>query len=289
MHELEIYSSLSSPSFGRGALRSRASSIAPSWTVVTHRFLSHKTRRHPRKHLDSSLAMRDFALGRRAFDEYIEALGLQPEELDSSSVNRDNSGKKAELRSWAWSSKQIQWARLTVIRTGAGFRVANWAAFPRPDLDAPMCQAELIEVKGKLFLLVLDALYAGSSGRGPATTDLSEWKLALQHLTQVKQRPSWSEGFITPEAIWSRTGTTEALEEGFSVFHQFMRGSIRWLSGPSDGRSADRSDLYRAMRSRFLDNEPSRPFMTKVFGSHWSEAYMQSFLFPRRTRPTSDH
>lgn len=226
--------------------------------------------------------MKDFALSRVAFEPYIKKMALSEVPLRSHAVDRDAEGKAARLRSWAWTSDTVAWARLTVIETGAGFRVANWAAFPRFRFEGPICQAELIEVKGKLFLLVLDALYASADGRGAGTRELAELGGGLRWATPVESRPAWSEGFITPEAVWSRAGTSEALEEGVDAFHGFMKASVAWLAGDFDDQAAARSRLYRAMRRRFLDNEPSRPFMSKTFGTEWSEGYMEDFLFPAR-------
>lgn len=224
----------------------------------------------------------EFALSRSRFEPYIQAIGLDELSLEQAEVDRDGQKKEASLRSWAWSSGRVAWARLTTIETEAGFRVANWAAFPCFDVDAPMCQAELIEVKGKLFLLVLDALYDGPEGRGPGTRQLDLLGRSLQWATPVDRRPDWSQGFITPGAIWSRAGTSEALEEGIEAFHRFMQASVVWLQGRLDGRGRERAQLYARMRARFLENEPSRPFMTKTFGGAWSEAYMENFLFPPR-------
>lgn len=228
--------------------------------------------------------MTEFALRQAAFLPYIEQMALQPISIPSDAVDRSSEERGASLRSWAWSSSLLGWCRLTEIQTGAGFRVANWAAFPRFDVDVPTCQAELIEVKGRLFLLVLDALYASPDGTGPATQELRSASRELESVLPVQTRPEWSEGFITDAAIWSRTATADALDEGVKIFHWFMGASVRWMRGSLDGRADARAAQYRRMRRRFLDNEPSRPFMTKTFGADWSEAYMEDFLFPARER-----
>lgn len=248
----------------------------PKIVVAVRRFVG-------RSALREHLWVSDFPLRRAIFEPYIEKMKLQEVELEAAGVDRCEPAKAADLRSWAWSSSKVGWARLTIIGTGAGFRVANWAAFPRFDVDAPICQAELIEVKGRLFLLVLDALYASSDGRGAATRSLERLGADLRHATPVQERPSWSDGFITPEAIWSRAGSAEALAEGVKAFHAFMDGSLEWLDGAFHGSAPRRAALYGRMRRCFLDNEPSRPFMSKTFGVEWSEAYMSNFLFPERS------
>ncbi|MEM9696367.1 MAG: hypothetical protein AAGA56_27735 [Myxococcota bacterium] len=222
-----------------------------------------------------------FRLGRAAFEAYARRLDLDELALDPGDVNAHVETKGASLASWAWAGPTIGYARLTVIETAAGFRVANWAAFPRFDCVAPMCQAELIEVKGRLFLLVLDAL--ALPGEDRARTALRTLGAGLEAVKPVVTRPTWAQDFITEDAIWSRSNSEAALDEAVGVFSAYMAASTTWLlEGAVDGRAGERRALYARMRKRFLAHEPSRPFMVKTFGAAWSERYTAGFLFPER-------
>lgn len=193
--------------------------------------------------------------------------------------------RSAVIQSWAWSGPTIAFARLTEIETDAGFLVYNWACIPSFQQDAPICQAELIEVKGKLFLLVLDVVdpVDSSMSRAPAL----RWKERLERLhrpglPQVPERPSWSRGFLTASALWCRTSTSEALCEARAAMRAYLElcSHILGASRADPVRAPRRAAFYRSMRETFLTHEPSRPYMHKTFGKAWSETYMGTFLFP---------
>ncbi len=188
-----------------------------------------------------------------------------------------------ELHSWAFASTRVTWARLTEIRSRSEFFAFSWTVIPSFEFDVPLFQAELIEVKRKLFLLVMDARVPRADNeeqQGRLEAGLS--KLHDPLLPSVEQRPPWSRSCIGPTAVWTRPMNESALPVGVRAFRDFLRWSALWVEGGA--RDPERSNLrredYLAVRAGFLENEPARPYMHRAFGVEWSEAYMERFLYP---------
>lgn len=196
---------------------------------------------------------------------------------------KSSSDGGVELHSWAFASTRVSWARLTEIRSRSEFIAFSWTVIPSFEFDVPLFQAELIEVKRKLFLLVMDARVPRADNE-----DLQvrlEAELSKLHdplLPSVEHRPSWSRSCIGPTAVWTRPMNEPALPVGVRAFRDFLRWSAPWIEGGvrDPGRSNLRREDYLAVRAGFLENEPARPYMHRAFGVEWSEAYMERFLYP---------
>lgn len=221
------------------------------------------------------------------FLENVAAWGGREISVEAHLCEKTSPDGATRCQSWVFDGPAVRWARLAELTNHAnGFRALSWAVFPRSEHRAPWVQAELIEVKRKLFLLVMDAHPARVDAPllGPRCRDAM---VALQReaLPSVQERPEWAEGVISMQAVWTRPMRAESLGPAEDAFGALLAHSVPWFAEASRDETptakAAREGHYRLIRQRFLEFEPARPYMHRAFGEAWSEEYMASLLYPR--------
>lgn len=197
-------------------------------------------------------------------------------------------GKETVLTSYAWSRAGYPWIRLSEIKNAQGTFIYNLAALPDPRVCAPMIQAEIVVLRSKLFLIILELSLMGKSQ--PATTPtFHEFLTQLttkysDQLPPVTERMAWAEGVIDEDAFWSKPNTTESIPAGFQALEEFFRFLERVqsefaVSSEPDEAIASKEHLIK-MAEKFNANGPSKPFLETFFGKEWTEQYLVEFFFP---------
>lgn len=226
----------------------------------------------------------------QACERLASVCNLQLEELPDDILNRTSQRERIplELVSHAWTSKDIRRLRLTEIFGALGTHIVNIGIFPQPTSVLPLMQLEILVVKQRLSLFIIDAMLP---------PPLS-WHLEIESPSQclrrlaansnafppTAKRSDWAQAVISQDAIWSRPNTSDAIAPACEA----TLGFLEWCSaviaaGQGQRGSAEQADQYRHFLDRFkaicLDNEPSRPYLSSMFGAAWAERYMSEFLF----------
>ena len=212
---------------------------------------------------------------------------LQPLDLpDPSWVRRTGTVRGGELgvtlRSVAFRRPGVGHLRTAELMGAHGLYIANLAFFPEPGSVLPIAQAEFIEVKGRLMLVIADLQDPLEPARpcGAPTGDAT--------LPPSEDRPPWSLRCFSRGVLWSTPRSAGALTSGKQAMLDLLAALGEHLadqgpqprSGLDPTRTAIRAGHYQRLRATFLAHEPSRPMLHGMFGEAWSEAYMAGFLFP---------
>ncbi len=215
--------------------------------------------------------------------------GLQREELPAELMYRTSQRARVplELASHAWSSEDIRRLRLTEIFGALGTHIVNIGLFPQPSSVLPLMQLEILVVKQRLSLFIMDAVLAPSR----------VWSLEVESPSQclrrladhsafppTEKRSEWAQTVISKHAIWSRPNTSASIAPACDA----TLALLDWCStaiavGKGQRVSAEQAEqnqhFLNHVRTVCLDNEPSRPYLGSMFGADWAEWYMSEFLF----------
>lgn len=172
--------------------------------------------------------------------------------------------------------------RLATI-AGSDCRIANLAFFPLSS-SLPMVQFEYVEVRGRVLVALADTHRLSESAPSFGEDVTESIKQVFENWSEsfppIAERPSWTEGLISSDALWTRTHT-EGLPTACSSVVEGIMTRLGGLAPYLKELLPDEGLPQRtAFRRVFLENEPSRPFLIKLFGSEWAEAFMEGVLFP---------
>ncbi|PON15966.1 hypothetical protein C2W62_20975 [Candidatus Entotheonella serta] len=226
----------------------------------------------------------------QACEDLAATCGMQPEVVPADFMHRSSqhSQNPLDLVSYAWTSETIYRMRLTEIFGPPGTHIVNIGIFPHVTSILPLMQLELLVIKQRLLLLIIDALlpptlYWSLDTESPSQA-LQRLATTYNTLPLTNKRDEWTQFVISNDAIWSRPNTTEAITpacEAVIAFFAWCATIIRTDQGQrlSADQTAQRICFMHRFRTIWLDNEPSRPYLSSMFGAEWAERYMSEFLF----------
>ncbi len=152
----------------------------------------------------------------------------------------------------------------------------------------PIVQLEILIIKQRLSLFIMDAFIPPFLCWSLDTESPSQYlrRLAATYnmLPLTEKRDEWTQGVISKDAIWSRPNTADAVAPACEATQTLLTwcttviqaGQDRSLSVEQTNQCIRFLDRFRAI---WLDNEPSRPYLSAMFGAEWAERYMSEFLF----------
>lgn len=201
-------------------------------------------------------------------------------------------GKDTVLTSYAWSLPSFPWVRLSEIKNAQGTFIYNLAALPAPRCSAPMIQAEMVVLRSKLFLIILE-LSPLSQESGTKASSLDQANHAfllglrnkyLKQLPPVTERMDWAEGVIDEDAFWSKPNTTESIAPGLLALEEFFAFNTvqktHFAAPYRSEQAAERKQKLIAVAEKFNASGPSKPFLETFFGTEWTAQYLEEFFFP---------
>ncbi len=215
---------------------------------------------------------------------------LEPEDLSADLQHRTSQRPRIplEIVSHAWVSEDIRRLRLTEIYGALGTHIVNIGIFPQPTSILPLMQLEILVVKQRLSLFIMDAILPPAL---PWTLGVESPPQCLQRLAAAyrafpptPKRSEWAQTVISKDAIWSRPNTADAIAPACDATLAFLDwcGTVI-AAGQGQRTASEQTDQYRQFLDRFtticLDNEPSRPYLSSMFGTAWAERYMSESLF----------
>ncbi|MDX1972953.1 MAG: hypothetical protein SFY68_10525 [Candidatus Sumerlaeia bacterium] len=193
--------------------------------------------------------------------------------------------KETVNSSHAFSSPMWRWLRRNVITDGNQTLIYNLAAFPHPGVDAPLVEAEIVILRGKLFVLILDAhpLSAAPGEVHAANAILSPLPGVVPELPPVAERPPWAEGCISANAFWSQPMTPEAVEPALNLLPRFFESVVAAVGSPSPvADPTERRQALHGLLMHLQQHAPSKSFLSAFFGEEWTQRYVQEFFLPAR-------
>lgn len=236
------------------------------------------------------------ARGRKAANRLTELRNRIPVVLppDIESVTHERSGIVTSMKSRAYRTRVFQWLRVTEIHSPAGTWIFNLGGFPWPECNMPLVEAEVVILRGRLHLLLLDAIAmtgtVWTSMQDPPATLLGRLtEEARDTLPQTVDRPEWASAVRGPHAFWSAPRSEEAVGPAMDVLKTFLD----WVAETDLDISRQTADrIHAGERFERLDavcetcvrEAPSRPFLSRFFGEKWAERYIDEFLYPRELR-----
>ncbi len=226
----------------------------------------------------------------QACERLAAVCSLQSESLPTNLLHRTSQRARVplELVSHAWTSKDIRRLRLTEIFGALGTHIVNIGIFPQPTSVLPLMQLEILVVKQRLSLFIIDALLPPPLSWSLEPESPSQYlrRLASSYsaFPPTEKRSEWAQTVISQDAIWSRPNTSDAIApacEATLAFLDWCGTAI--VAGQGQRVSTEEAEPCRHFLDHFkttcLDNEPSRPYLSSMFGAEWAERYMSEFLF----------
>ncbi|QDV04608.1 Phycocyanobilin:ferredoxin oxidoreductase [Planctomycetes bacterium Poly30] len=242
---------------------------------------------------------RDFSFvedTRRKLDEWLQGMTLTavglPTELAQTASEKGGTVTRHVTR--AFVSPDHVWLRASEIFSDRGTLILNLAAFPVPHSYLPLMQVELIIVRSRVVLAIYDLhdLLAReeslSSPGAPATVCRSLRKRFGADLPQVDERPEWTEGVLSSEALWSRPMTEDALVPSLQALDAFldacktasMRSKAAGYPRRADEAAAEVAQCLARVRRQSLEGNPSKRFLETTFGKAWADPFLTDVLYP---------
>lgn len=229
---------------------------------------------------------------RRACERLAAACGLQAEPLPARLLNRASRRRDVplELVSYAWTSSEVRRLRLTEICGALGTHIVNVGIFPQPTSVLPFMQLEILVIKRRLSLFIMDAVLPPSWAWSLETASPSQYLRGVassyQDFPPTERRSAWARTVISRDAIWSRPNNSDAIAPACEATLAYLEwcGTVmaagRGRHVPRE-RAREYEQFLEHIQTTCIENEPSRPYLGAMFGAEWSEWYMREFLFLR--------
>lgn len=194
--------------------------------------------------------------------------------------------------SYAWTNDLYQWMRINEIVGDGETYIINIAGFPRPERLAPMIEAEVVVLRGKLFVIVLDILALGEEPTLANSCSperfLSTLIASAESLPQIAtaDRPDWSVGTVSEHSLWSRPQTGSSVGEAKTSLESYIVYLSNHLSelsnvGPANEHlTSERADKLGEILRVFYEQGPANRFLSTYFGDAAASCYKQKYLYP---------
>ncbi|MFQ3670128.1 MAG: hypothetical protein SNJ84_01570 [Verrucomicrobiia bacterium] len=160
--------------------------------------------------------------------------------------------------------------------------ILNLMVFPANASQVPIFASEIILFGGKISVAVVDWQMASGptalpdQDRSILTRLHASWTPAL---TPGGTFPDWAQAHFTPFCLYTRPQSakeTQSIQDAFTHYFQTWLNQCAPRLAPESVPTENHLDSYL---HHHVEHTPGRPFLTKVFGSDWAEAYFRSFMY----------
>lgn len=201
------------------------------------------------------------------------------------SIDGQHGGEAIQLRAVAWQGGGFRWARLVEIHGDRGTFALNLCFFPRSAAPLPLWSSEYLALRGRLHLLILDAL------------DLDDTQPAWSpgHLARVQARvqpaarapiPPWAGEAMSSGCLFVRApGPLPSLEVAHEGYASAL-GELLDLAGalPAGELPAPVAAGRRAAENRYhaamSEHDPAVHYLRRALGETVAGELAREMLFP---------
>lgn len=221
----------------------------------------------------------------KQFESLLEKRKTHPELAKKTAIKGDPS---SVIESTKYSHSNYPYARFADIANDSETYILNVAVFPKPGLNCPLIEAELVILRGKLFLYLLEINSLGVPVIDQKKHDHFFHDFLNQYpaLTNVDDIPDWANQIMSSHFVWSRPNTEEAIEQAFDSLEKFYALSTETLNQTAEKLTAEETKIQKKQLEQYIDvylkEVPSRPFLKMMFGDEWTEKYLEEFVFPKK-------
>lgn len=212
----------------------------------------------------------------------LQGLGIRTVPLVSNL--RSARSERCHLRAirWELGSTQAPLAECRIVRiTGPSVDIVNTMVFPLDPERLPVFAAELLVFGNRPQLVFVDLQVPGLNpdmrGRvsGVAAT------LARQYASlPTEPPPDWAVAFSTGGFVFTRCHDQECLPQLRELYFDYLRC---WRDLALAGQIGSPGPLASAELARYkrehVAHSPGRPFLARMFGSAWTDAFLNDFLY----------
>jgi 15,16-dihydrobiliverdin:ferredoxin oxidoreductase len=205
--------------------------------------------------------------------------GFESQSIDPSFYRRDGKGEVL-LESFHLKHPYGSEMRCSYL-TGKKIEILNLMIYPINTDEVPVFAVEYILFNNKVFVAVLD-LQPCSNSTNLMDRVIYELEKSFEfYRSSIKMEdewPEWAKEHFTPVAIFTRqslSNTVSLLKNAYQEYFQI------WLElFFKFEKAADRSSDLRAYQKHHCINTPGRNYLSKTFGTGWTEEYLASFIYP---------
>jgi len=237
-----------------------------------------------------------------------------------SSPNTSIEIKVQGLKSMSDENRIISYARYALLETTQpenqssilpGIQVLNLVLFPNKSYELPIFGADLVSLPGNKHLVAIDFQPLRTEG---LILPISFQKRLEETHNKYKHSFPWggdippqAKRFFSPYALWTRIGSypksKETGEAASTVVADTHEAAVQVIQTHVQQAFKDYLDLYLdlVVASRFntcekttsqleqghvayvdyrRTNDPARPLLKRLYGEEWSEALIETVLFP---------
>lgn len=174
-----------------------------------------------------------------------------------------------------------------------GLQVLHCVMFPRLDFDLPILSMDIVAVKGRPTLAVVDPCPVTVHQTLPSLYESSVRSLQSKYNVESNRViPEWGKDIFSPLCVCMRPSSPEdvgtfikyalALFDFHTQFARLCNPITVGGQQTQDQVLSRRKEIYEAhmrYRRRQLENDKTRRVLDKAFGAALSDDYMSQFMF----------
>jgi len=198
-------------------------------------------------------------------------------------LQSDINGEPVEMRSWAWQSEHIRFARLTHLHTPSRVQLFNFTIYPAVRHCAAMFASDWVVLQNKLRIGVIDAM--------PFFQDevyTQHWvtPFAPLHAESLVAAPvyvrtaDWSYDYLSPHACLASQLTD--LTPLVALWQKYLDVYLSCLTTAREATVAEQEEQIRWQKhynQTHLAVELKRNPLLHYFGQTLGTRYLEEFLF----------
>jgi len=177
-------------------------------------------------------------------------------------------------------------ARCALIK-GPKAEIINLMIFPNNTELCPIFASEIILFGNKIYVAVIDHQWPDTNIQSPdKSLQLLQnlHKYYSQKLSPGGKLPEWALEHFTPWCIYSRPKSNDETEILVLSFRDYLTLWLRQCLPELTSTKGDPMPLLTYLQHH-VDHTPGRVFLTKCFGSAWTENYLRKFMYAPITPP----
>jgi hypothetical protein len=208
-------------------------------------------------------------------------LGIQPAPLDPS-LAQATSGGRIRLCAERWllgDTQPIAECRRVYIR-GTSSEIINTLVFPRNPGMVPMFVADAMVIGGELRLAFVDLPTPGMEPYGARGIAERTFQIAARFPDRLErsQVPDWAVEFSGGGYLFLKNSPREQWEQLHAAWRDFLSLWVELARSPErDPGAADTTLL--PFKQGHLARWPGREYLSKLFGSDWTDRFLTAFLY----------
>lgn len=191
-----------------------------------------------------------------------------------------------EMRSCAWQSERVAWARSTHLFSPRRIQMFNFTLYPRCRYAAPIFASDFVIIGGKLRIGVIDAMPLFPENDAYNTDWLEPFSNLYQEsldLADVYERKlDWSFRYLGKYACLATGTSKEAMPDFMSLWQRYLQtylGILHRCSIAKVETQVATKDWFEDYNSAHLVVENKRNPLLHYFGEHVGRRYNAEFLF----------